>query len=1428
MVRQRSSLRGTAAAAVAAAALALLVFGLEPAYTDDIDLLRFTTAKPYVYFIIDNSASMNLALDGSWVHANGDDPRSKLYQVKSAVYEVFKDVNDIQFGFASFNQDYARVTAKHWVYYYMTDASNKLPNDWPIDYPAADANGPITFNTTTETFESDIQGDFMTFGAHLDATGILGTCAAPLSFGSVGADDREKINRYSKLGETGTSATKLWIQGGAGNKTYLLTVDRPTKKPDTIADNPQLGQNDMDVVLTLQEVKSGSSGCTDALAGTFQSTKTARITLTLWTGFLMNDEANGRTVKDDTHNAGGDFLAGFWNNKDIQDVASCGSGHPFSGTGWEGNYDTTPPAVGANIDPFCSNAANPATCYNLKRTTVPDPDYGAQKVLDKGDMLPFDWRSEQKTEFLQRFAPNYGAGSPDFGIASYFKDQKDAVTSLLKLESSNQIPLFASGPSPLSKAVVDFRCWYLGDSNKCNSDAYPTGWETLAGQNDSEWGCRKPYLIVISDGGDSCAGENPCADTADLNSKAGIQTWVIAFGADKGTGNPLKCMAQNGKGELLFPASKRELREELQKILGLIRQEARSFASAAVPSVQAVVDDKIFLTNFTPLNAKPVWDGHVHAFFKPIPPTQDGKPNTSLKCPVLNPLTNKKDLWVGCHAWDAGKVMLDTQVNATDPTGKAASQRRVYYTRENTTGEVPLGKGLFKDPGDDDTVAAGDVQDFRFDLWKGLGLGTTFDPTDTTLIATTKAQADAVIAKTFAVKTAIVDVRNADGTTTPTTIRYILGDVFHSNPLVVGNPPNVQYFALDVDGYQDFAEEHRLRRKMLLVGANDGMLHAFDAGMFNRTNTAAPPFYGKFEGKFDMGTGNEIFAYIPRGVLPTVKLLAEAGTTNHQWSMDGTVTVADAFIDPKSGDGSDKKEWRTLAISGLREGGALVYALDITQPDGMGSETFKDPLLPGKMKTELNVPNPGRPQDDYIPTCLEESGACGTLPFPSVLWEFDDTVLSGSTRVQLDEEPPSVAFPLGGNKKPDLGESWSVPNVGRIKIAVSTGSTTTRDVYVAIFGGGLDPANKTSPQRGTWLYMVDVETGKAIYKRRLTGAMPSEPSAVDTNGDGYLDRIYAATTAGLLYRIDLAALDLQDPADPTDDIYPALATLNVWGADDAAHPVQRIPTTAWVPLAIFNASTELGVPTVTDRPIYFRPSVIFDAKLGTYLVAFGTGDRQDLWLSDAQTGRFFVFMDDSDKLPAASLPMTELNFKRILVADAAAGTNIETLPPGQRGWYLVLDTNERVINDPFGLSGVTFFSTYKPRVDITTTKEGPQCSKSGISRIFIVATLTANPFVQPPTGVTSPPIRAFEVSNFVTNPFTEQRQTKNQTDGTTVKEICDDPTKIAIMESLKTLFPPTCKFGNYMVDIKTIAADTRLVCIAPVPVCLITKNWKEY
>jgi hypothetical protein len=51
---------------------------------------------------------------------------------------------------------------------------------------------------------------------------------------------------------------------------------------------------------------------------------------------------------------------------------------------------------------------------------------------------------------------------------------------------------------------------------------------------------------------------------------------------------------------------------------------------------------------------------------------------------------------------------------------------------------------------------------------------------------------------------------------------------------------------------------------------------------------------------------------------------------------------------------------------------------------------------------------------------------------------------------------------------------------------------------------------------------------------------------------------------------------------------------------------------------------------------------------------------------------------------------------------------------------------------------------------------------------------------------------------------------------------------VKITEALKALMPPYCKFNNHTVDIKTSRSDTGQVFIAPVPVCIVEKNWREF
>jgi type IV pilus assembly protein PilY1 len=103
---------------------------------------------------------------------------------------------------------------------------------------------------------------------------------------------------------------------------------------------------------------------------------------------------------------------------------------------------------------------------------------------------------------------------------------------------------------------------------------------------------------------------------------------------------------------------------------------------------------------------------------------------------------------------------------------------------------------------------------------------------------------------------------------------HILGDFVHSAPT---------YF-----------------KDVVYIGANDGMLHAFDAG-----------------------TGEELFAYVPGLVYDHLSYLADPGYT-HRFYVDNTATVADI--------GSTD-----LLVGGLRKGGKGYFAIDVTDPSNMAA-----------------------------------------------------------------------------------------------------------------------------------------------------------------------------------------------------------------------------------------------------------------------------------------------------------------------------------------------------------------------------------------------------------------------------------------------------------------------------------------------------------
>ncbi len=131
-----------------------------------------------------------------------------------------------------------------------------------------------------------------------------------------------------------------------------------------------------------------------------------------------------------------------------------------------------------------------------------------------------------------------------------------------------------------------------------------------------------------------------------------------------------------------------------------------------------------------------------------------------------------------------------------------------------------------------------------------------------------------------------------------------LGDLIGASPVYVGKPP----FKYADAGYAAFVSANTRRTAVVYAAGNDGMLHAFKVG----------------SGSGDTTGGEELWAFIPTGVLPELWRLADANYDNqHRYFVDGTPNVTDVW---------DGSRWRSLLVGGLSAGGRAYYALDVTDP----------------------------------------------------------------------------------------------------------------------------------------------------------------------------------------------------------------------------------------------------------------------------------------------------------------------------------------------------------------------------------------------------------------------------------------------------------------------------------------------------------------
>ena len=134
---------------------------------------------------------------------------------------------------------------------------------------------------------------------------------------------------------------------------------------------------------------------------------------------------------------------------------------------------------------------------------------------------------------------------------------------------------------------------------------------------------------------------------------------------------------------------------------------------------------------------------------------------------------------------------------------------------------------------------------------------------------------------------------------------HVLGDIGSAAPAYQRRPR----FDYTDAGYATFKTNKDGRAAAVFAAANDGMLHAFDAL-----------------------SGSELWAYVPRQVIPQMWRLASTEYANqHRYYVDGTPVIGDAYAD-FDGSGPNAEEWRSILVGGLNNGGRGFYALDVTDP----------------------------------------------------------------------------------------------------------------------------------------------------------------------------------------------------------------------------------------------------------------------------------------------------------------------------------------------------------------------------------------------------------------------------------------------------------------------------------------------------------------
>lgn len=505
-------------------------------------------------------------------------------------------------------------------------------------------------------------------------------------------------------------------------------------------------------------------------------------------------------------------------------------------------------------------------------------------------------------------------------------------------------------------------------------------------------------------------------------------------------------------GYAFFASDTKQLTAALKAALTIIRESTYSFTQASVQSSRTADENYIYEASFEPIQDDPFWRGHLKKFNI----TSDGKVGT---------LVTDGDAGDNLRTRTAASRNIWTAVNGSTYTSFTTSLAPDYFGLEstNTTG-----------------------RDKIVNYIRGVcnaSPGVCYNPD-----------------------------KDASGNV------YKLGDIFRSTPVTIASPnpyfnDGRDYYKRDgsackmtgsnylksATAFAEFRTEHcrasscttsyngiaDTQRRLIVVGANDGQLHAFKTA--------------------DM---SEAWSFIPPNHLAKLSMITHdthPTTLGHQYFVDGPVTVADVWLGTGTlGNCKAKTEWKTLLVFG----------------EGRGTPPYnwsRSPYCDGYFNSEAKFHATDSPH-----YCGYHALDVTDTLSPVYKWHIKGSGTGGA---------------MTSAHGPYWGDAWGKMIPGRIRYKSGTNEV---EKWVGFVGGGFNKSICTGTTcgtdcdcRGKGFFVIDLNDGTILWSFTNGGetetntlsphmkySLTADPALVDTDGDSFVDTVYMGDLGGNMWRFE--------------------------------------------------------------------------------------------------------------------------------------------------------------------------------------------------------------------------------------------------------------------------------------------------------------------